>query len=75
MVLLQGGQLFTKSTAVMRVARRIGGGWALLSFALALVPRPVRDMLYAGFVKHRYRWFGKQESCMLPTPELKGRFL
>ncbi len=75
MVLIEGGRVFVKSTAVMRVARRLGPGWRWLSLGLALVPRPIRDALYAGFAKHRYRFFGKHEQCLVPTPALRERFL
>ena len=75
MVLIEGGRVFTKSTAVMRVARRLGALWPLVSFAMRLAPRSLRDALYSGFVKHRYRWFGKSEQCLVPTPAVRERFL
>ena len=75
MVLIEAGRAYTKSTAVMRVARRLTPFWFLSSYGLALLPRPLRDALYAGFVKHRYRWFGKREQCLVPTPALRERFL
>ena len=75
MVLIEKGRAYVKSTAVMRVARRLTPFWVLSSYALALLPRPLRDALYAGFVKHRYRWFGQSEQCLVPTPALRERFL
>ena len=75
MVLIEEGRVFTKSTAVMRVARRLGALWPVVSFGMWLVPRPLRDALYSGFVKHRYRLFGKSEVCLVPTPALRERFL
>jgi predicted DCC family thiol-disulfide oxidoreductase YuxK len=42
---------------------------------LRFIPRPLRDLVYRFIARHRYRWFGKTESCWLPTPELRGRFL
>ncbi|WP_400194096.1 thiol-disulfide oxidoreductase DCC family protein [Hymenobacter sp. B81] len=68
------GQIYTHSTAVLRILRRLPGGWALLAAGL-LVPRPVRDAVYRWVARNRYRWFGRQESCWLPTPELRQRFL
>lgn len=40
-----------------------------------IVPRPLRDMVYNWVARNRYRWFGKRESCMLPTPALRAKFL
>ncbi len=72
-VLLEGGQRFTHSTAALRVARRLRGVWPL--YAFILVPKPLRDLMYRWIARNRYRWFGKTDACRLPTPELAGRFL
>ena len=73
-VLVQGGHLYSHSTAVLRIAGQLGGPWRLAA-AGWLLPRPWRDALYRWVARHRYRWFGRQESCMLPTPALRNRFL
>ena len=73
-LLLSGGQLYSHSSAVLRIARGLGGGWALVGVG-GLLPRAWRDALYRFIARNRYRWFGRQESCMLPTPELRARFL
>ena len=73
-LLLSGGRLYSHSTAVLRIARGLGGGWRLAEAGWAL-PRAWRDGLYRFVARHRYRWFGRQESCLLPTPALKSRFL
>lgn len=73
-VLLSGGRLYSHSTAVLRIARSLGGVWRLATVGWVL-PRAWRDGLYRFVARHRYRWFGRQESCMLPTPALKARFL
>ena len=73
-LLLSGGRLYSHSSAVLRIASGLGGVWALAG-AGRLLPRAWRDALYRFVARHRYRWFGRQESCMLPTPELKARFL
>lgn len=73
-VLLSGGRLYSHSTAVLRIARSLGGVWRLATVGWVL-PRTWRDGLYRFVARHRYRWFGRQESCMLPTPALKARFL
>jgi predicted DCC family thiol-disulfide oxidoreductase YuxK len=74
LVLIENGQAFVKSTAALKIARSLDGGWKY-SFLLIVIPRPVRNVTYDYFAKHRYRWFGRAESCMLPTEELKSRFL
>jgi len=75
MALIEGERIYLKSSAVLAVARRLGSGWPLVSFALRLVPRPVRDAVYSFLVRHRYRWFGKSEQCLVPTPAVRERFL
>jgi predicted DCC family thiol-disulfide oxidoreductase YuxK len=73
-VLVEGGEAFTHSTAALRIARHLRPplSWA---FAFIIVPRAVRDALYRFIARHRYRWFGRKETCPLPTPELEARFL
>lgn len=73
-LLLAGGQLYSHSAAVLRIAGLLGGGWRVAAVGW-LLPRPWRDALYRFVARHRYRWFGRQESCWLPTPALRARFL
>jgi predicted DCC family thiol-disulfide oxidoreductase YuxK len=73
-LLLSGGQLYSHSAAVMRIASGLGGVWRLAAVGW-LLPRAWRDALYRFVARNRYRWFGREESCMLPTPALKARFL
>lgn len=73
-VLIEDGRYYRQSTAALRILRRLGGGWPLL-YGLIVVPAFVRDRVYAWIAGNRYRWFGQREACMLPTPELKSRFL
>lgn len=63
-----------RSTAALKIAGYLGGFWSLL-LAGYVVPTPVRDFFYDLFAKYRYRLFGKYESCMLPPPEVRARFL
>lgn len=72
--LLDGGRLYTRSGAVLRIARRLRFPWPLC-YAAIIVPRALRDTLYDWIARSRYRWFGRREACMVPTPELRGRFL
>lgn len=64
----------TRSTAILRIARNLRGPWPLAA-AFLIIPRPLRDWAYNQVAKRRYRWFGKRDSCMMPTPELRSRFL
>jgi predicted DCC family thiol-disulfide oxidoreductase YuxK len=73
-VLVEGDRCFTRSTAALRLVRRLRGLWPLLYAGIA-VPRPLRDAVYGFAAKRRYRWFGRSDACMLPTPDLKRRFL
>ena len=62
------------STAVLRIFSYLDGWERHLKF-LSFVPRPFRDKLYLYIAKYRYKWFGRSEQCMVPTPELRERFL
>ncbi|MFC5471992.1 thiol-disulfide oxidoreductase DCC family protein [Cohnella suwonensis] len=73
-VLIENGKFYTKSTAALRIARRLAGGWPLL-YAGIVVPKFARDAIYGFVAKRRYKWFGREDSCMLPTPDVRGRFL
>jgi predicted DCC family thiol-disulfide oxidoreductase YuxK len=73
-VLLEGDRVFLRSTAALRIARRLNGFWPLLSLFL-IVPAFLRDAVYNGIARNRYRFMGKRESCMLPSPEIRERFL
>jgi predicted DCC family thiol-disulfide oxidoreductase YuxK len=65
---------YTKSSAALEIGKTFGGGWRLIG-VFEWVPEPVRDWVYDLIAKNRYRWFGKQNECMVPTPELKAKFL
>ena len=73
-VLVEGGRVFTRSTAALRIARHLVFPWPLASVFFA-VPRPLRDWIYDLVARHRYRWFGKREHCMMPTPAMRSRFI
>lgn len=73
-ILVEAGRLYTHSTAVLRILRGLGGIWQL-AYGGMLLPRALRDALYRFVARHRYQWFGQQDACLLPTPELAQRFL
>jgi predicted DCC family thiol-disulfide oxidoreductase YuxK len=71
---IEGGKAYTRSAAVLQIAKGLDGAWPVL-FSLVVLPRPVRDRAYKYFAARRYAWFGKQESCRVPTPDIRRRFL
>jgi predicted DCC family thiol-disulfide oxidoreductase YuxK len=73
-VLVEDGRVHVQSKAILRIARRLSGLWPL-AYAFIIVPRPVRDWLYVWVARNRYRWFGQRDSCMMPTDELRARFI
>ena len=73
-VLVEDGRLWTRSTAALRIARHLRFPWPA-AYALIAVPRPLRDWVYDLVARNRYRWFGRRDVCMVPTPALRARFL
>ena len=73
-ILIEDDQAYMHSTAGLRVARGLGGIWSLC-YAFIIVPAFIRDWAYKLFAKYRYRLFGRQDACMLPTPDVRERFL
>ncbi len=65
---------YHKSTAALQIAKQLSGGYPLLSIFL-IFPKFLRDWIYDIIAKNRYKWFGKRESCVIPTPELKALFI
>ena len=69
-----GVAYYTKSTAAIKIAQSFGGAWQLTS-VFEWVPEKLRNWVYDYIAKNRYKWYGKKDSCMIPTPELKSKFL
>ncbi|WP_178988801.1 thiol-disulfide oxidoreductase DCC family protein [Winogradskyella schleiferi] len=67
-------KLTYKSTAALLVASHLGFPTSFLSIFL-IVPTFIRNWVYNYIAKNRYKWYGKKESCMIPTPELKAKFM
>jgi predicted DCC family thiol-disulfide oxidoreductase YuxK len=74
LVLVRGDRAFTRSAAAIEIASRLDMPWNLLAVFQA-VPEPLRDMIYDLIAQNRYQLFGKKEECMLPSEELRRRFL
>ena len=73
-VLLYKGRYFVKSGAALRIFYLLGGGWKL-AYGLLIIPPFIRDSIYGWIARNRYKWFGKKDTCMIPTPELLNRFM
>lgn len=73
-ILVEANTCYYQSSAALRICRNLDSGWKLL-YCLVLIPKPIRDFFYGIVAKNRYKWFGKKDSCMLPSPEIRKRFL
>ena len=74
LVLLSEDKVHKKSTVALRIARRLNGLYPLL-YVFMIIPPFIRHGIYDIIAKNRYKWFGKQDSCRIPTPDLKARFV
>ncbi len=73
-VFIEKGKAYTRSTAALRVCRYLTALWPLCYGAI-IVPKFIRNAIYDLIAKRRYKWFGIKQECMIPTPEVKARFL
>jgi predicted DCC family thiol-disulfide oxidoreductase YuxK len=73
-ILIQNGKAYTKSTAALHLYNQLSWLWKWTQL-FWVIPRPIRDSAYNIIARNRYRWFGKREECMVPTPELRSRFI
>jgi predicted DCC family thiol-disulfide oxidoreductase YuxK len=73
-ILIENNEVFSRSTAALKVARQLDGLSSLL-YGFIIVPGFIRNPLYDFIARNRYKWFGKKESCMIPTPGIESRFL
>ncbi|MDC1221691.1 thiol-disulfide oxidoreductase DCC family protein [Salibacteraceae bacterium] len=73
-VYISGGEVWQKSAAVLRILNDVGGLWKMF-YVLIIIPRIISDAVYDFVATNRYRMFGKRQECMVPTDELRSRFL
>ncbi len=73
-ILIDSDKAYTKSTAALKIAKNLGGAYPLL-YGFMIIPKCIRNWVYDYVAKNRYKWYGKKESCMIPTPELRSKFL
>lgn len=74
-VITPDNTVLTQSTAIIYLGHQLGGIWKLMSVVVKIIPRPLRDVVYQWISDNRYRWFGKKDSCRLPSPEERSLFL
>lgn len=73
-ILVENGKVYEQSTAALKVLKSLNGLWPLF-YGFIIVPKFIRDRIYNIISKNRYQWFGRQDQCMIPTPELRAKFL
>ena len=73
-ILIDQEQIYQKSNAAIRIAKQLKFPYNLISVFI-VIPTKARDYCYSIIAKNRYKWFGKQDSCWLATPDLKSKFL
>jgi predicted DCC family thiol-disulfide oxidoreductase YuxK len=67
-------KFYIKSSAALKIGKHFSGLWKLFQF-FWIIPTPIRNVVYNYIAKNRYKWFGKKDNCMIPTPELKAKFI
>ncbi|MGB5362746.1 MAG: thiol-disulfide oxidoreductase DCC family protein [Aureibaculum sp.] len=73
-ILVENGKLYQKSTAILKIAKELNG-FCHLNYGFIIIPKSIRDYVYGIIAKNRYKWFGKRSVCMIPTGDMKLRFL
>ncbi len=73
-IFIEEGVAYTLSTGALKVSKYLSGWWPMM-YGLIIVPKFIRDSIYKWIAKNRYKWFGKKDQCMIPTPEVRERFL
>ncbi|RYG41099.1 MAG: thiol-disulfide oxidoreductase DCC family protein [Chitinophagaceae bacterium] len=73
-LLITGGRMYKMSDAALKIAAKLSLPYSLL-YGFIIVPPFIRNAVYKLIARNRYKWFGRQESCMMPTPDVNERFL
>ena len=73
-IFIDNGNAFIKSEAALRIADNFGGVWKMMRI-LKVIPAFIRNLFYDIIARNRYKWFGKKETCMIPSPEIRNRFM
>jgi predicted DCC family thiol-disulfide oxidoreductase YuxK len=73
-ILIENEKMYSESTAALRIAKKLRGLWPLL-YLFIIIPPPIRNWFYRIVAQSRYKWFGRREECMIPSPELLQKFV
>jgi len=73
-ILITPSKIYTKSSAVLTISKHLKGLYPLL-YVFYIIPKPIRDFIYDFIAKNRYKWLGKKDHCMIPSENLKNKFL
>ena len=73
-VMVKNGEVYVKSTAALEIAKDLTGPWSITAYLL-IIPRIIRDSLYSLIARNRYSLMGKRDSCMIPTADIRSRFI
>ena len=73
-ILITDNKVYTESTAILEISARLASPWSWLAI-LRVIPPWLRDICYRFVVRHRYQWFGKTETCQVPPPNIRSRFI
>jgi len=73
-ILVDNKKIYTHSSAAIRICKYLDGGWKLF-YGLVIIPKFLRDPIYKWIARNRYKWFGKKESCRIPTAAERSRFI
>jgi predicted DCC family thiol-disulfide oxidoreductase YuxK len=73
-ILIVGDSAYTESTAVLEICARLGPSWSWLAL-LRIIPHRLRDTCYRFVVSHRYQWFGRTNTCQVPSADMRSRFI
>jgi predicted DCC family thiol-disulfide oxidoreductase YuxK len=73
-ILIKKGRAYDRSAAVLEIARDLSGLWRAL-YVFKIIPAFLRDAVYGWIARNRYRFFGKKDECMIPSADLKARFV
>ena len=74
LMLIKNGRCYLRTDAILEIAKDLSGFWCLFNI-FKIIPRPIRDLLYTLFAKNRYNLFGKRNSCMVPSENVRKRFI
>jgi predicted DCC family thiol-disulfide oxidoreductase YuxK len=73
-ILIAGDSVYTESAAVLEICARLGPPWSWIAL-VRVIPRGLRDTCYRFIVRHRYQWFGRTDTCQVPSADVRSRFI